>query len=124
VAGWIALGEGKNEEALKLMRAAADLEDRNEKHIVTPGRLLPARELLGDMLIEMKQPQEALKELDASRLREPNRFRNYALAARAAEAAGDTAGARKYYEKLIALANDPAAERPELKRAKLVLGAR
>ena len=124
VAGWIALGEGKNDEALKLMRAAADLEDRNEKHIVTPGRLLPARELLGDMLLEMKQPREALKELEASRAREPNRFRNYALSARAAEAAGDSAAARQYYEKLTALANDPAADRPELKRAKLVLGAR
>ncbi len=56
VAGWIALGEGKNEEALKFMRAAADLEDRNEKHIVTPGRIVPARELLGEMLLELKQP--------------------------------------------------------------------
>ena len=55
-AGWIALGEGKSEEALKFMRAAADLEDRNEKHIVTPGRIVPARELLGEMLLEVKQP--------------------------------------------------------------------
>ncbi len=55
-AGWIALGEGKSDEALKFMRAAADLEDQNEKHIVTPGRIVPARELLGDMLLEMKQP--------------------------------------------------------------------
>src|SRR4029077_10883631 len=77
-AGWIALGEGKSEEALKFMRAAADLEDRNEKHIVTPGRILPARELLGDMLLELKQPDAALKEFEASQRREPNRFRNYA----------------------------------------------
>jgi predicted Zn-dependent protease len=123
-AGWIALAEGKDEEALKFMRASADLEDRNEKHIVTPGRLLPARELLGEMLLQMKQPAAALKELEASQVREPNRFRNYALSARAAEAAGDTATARKYYEKLSALANDPAADRPELKRAKMVLGSR
>jgi hypothetical protein len=123
-AGWIALAEGKNDEALKFMRASADLEDRNEKHIVTPGRLLPARELLGEMLLEMKQPAAALKELEASQVREPNRFRNYALSARAAEAAGDTATARKYYERLSALANDPAADRPELRRAKVVLGSR
>ena len=124
VAGWIASAEGNGEEALKMMRAAADLEDRNEKHIVTPGRLLPARELLGEMLLEMKRPQDALKELEASRLREPNRFRNYALSARAAEAAGDTAAARGYYEKLVALGTDPASDRPELRRAKLVLGAK
>jgi tetratricopeptide (TPR) repeat protein len=123
-AGWIAFAEGRNEDALKFMRASADLEDRNEKHIVTPGRLLPARELLGEMLLEMKQPAAALKELEASQVREPNRFRNYALSARAAEAAGDPATARKYYQKLAALANDPSADRPELKRAKLVLGAR
>ena len=123
-AGWIAYAEGKNDEALKFMRASADLEDHNEKHIVTPARLLPARELLGEMLLEMKQPDAALKELDASRLREPNRYRNYALSARAAEAAGDTARARKYYESLSTLVNDPVADRPELRRARIVLGSR
>ena len=74
VAGWIASTQGKQDDALKLMRAAADLEDTNEKHIVTPGRIVPARELLGDMLLEMKQPALALKEYEASHLREPNRF--------------------------------------------------
>ena len=75
VAGWIAHAQGNADEALKLMRAAADLEDRNEKHIVTPGRILPARELLGDMLLELKQPAAALKEYEVSQVREPNRFR-------------------------------------------------
>ena len=123
-AAWIALAEGKNEEALKFMRASADLEDHNEKHIVTPARLLPARELLGEMLLEQKQPQAALKELEASQLREPNRFRNYALCARAAEAAGDAATARKYNEKLVALVKDVSASRPELTHARLVVGSR
>jgi len=123
-AGWIALAEGKNDEALKFMRASADLEDHNEKHIVTPARLLPARELLGEMLLELKQPQAALKELEASQQREPNRFRNYALCARGAEAAGDAAAARKYNEKLAALAKDSAANRPELVHARVVLGSR
>ena len=77
------------------MRAAADLEDRNEKHIVTPGRVVPARELLGEMLLELKQPAAALKEFEASQLREPNRFRDYAGAARAAEAAGERDKARQ-----------------------------
>jgi tetratricopeptide (TPR) repeat protein len=117
-AGWIALGEGKSEEALKFMRAAADLEDRNEKHIVTPGRIVPARELLGEMLLEVKQPQAALKEFEVSRSREPNRFRNYLGSARAAEMAGDRAQAAAYYQKLLTLAKDADTARPELVSAK------
>jgi hypothetical protein len=118
-AGWIALGEGKSEEALKFMRAAADLEDRNEKHIVTPARVVPARELLGEMLLELKQPGAALKEFEASQLREPNRFRNYLGAARAAEMAGDRAKAAAYYQKLMALAKNADTARPELAAAKV-----
>jgi tetratricopeptide (TPR) repeat protein len=117
-AGWIALGEGKSEEALKFMRAAADLEDSNEKHIVTPGRIVPARELLGEMLLEVKQPDAALKEFEASQRREPNRFRNYLGSARAAEMAGDRAKAAGYYQKLVALAKDADTARPELVSAK------
>ena len=117
-AGWIAVGEGKSEEALKLMRAAADLEDGNEKHIVTPGRIVPARELLGEMLLEVKQPDAALKEFEASQRREPNRFRNYLGAARAAEMAGDRAKAAGYYQKLLVLAKDADTARPELASAK------
>ena len=117
-AGWIALGEGKSDEALKFMRAAADLEDRNEKHIVTPGRVVPARELLGEMLLELRQPAAALKEFEASQQREPNRYRNYLGSARAAEMAGDRAKAAAYYNKLVALAKDADTARPELVAAK------
>ena len=117
-AAWITAGEGKSEEALKLMRAAADLEDKNEKHIVTPARVVPARELLGEMLLEMKQPGEALKEYEASQRREPNRFRNYSGAARAAEMSGDRTKAIAYYQKLVALAKDADTARPELVSAK------
>ena len=116
--GWIALREDKPEEALKFMRAAADLEDKNEKHIVTPGRIVPARELLGDMLIELKQPEAALKEYEASQQREPNRFRNYLGAARAAEMAGDKTKAAGYYAKLVQLAKKADTARPELATAK------
>src|SRR5947208_10410019 len=70
---WVALAQKKGDEALGLMRQAADMEDKSEKNIVTPGRLLPARELLADMLLELKRPAEALKEYEASQLREPNR---------------------------------------------------
>jgi tetratricopeptide (TPR) repeat protein len=97
LAGWIALAQKKNDEALKFMRAAADLEDRNEKHIITPGRVLPARELLGDMLMEMGQPAAALAEYETSQQREPNRLRGYYGAARAADAAGQRDKAVRYY---------------------------
>jgi len=117
-AGWIALGEGKTDEALKFMRAAADLEDKNEKHIVTPGRIVPARELLGDMLLEAKQPDLALAAFEASQQREPNRYRNYVGAARAAELSGNREKAAGYYQKLLALAKDADTPRPELASAK------
>jgi tetratricopeptide (TPR) repeat protein len=117
-AGWIALAEGKSAEALEFMRGAADLEDRNEKHIVTPGRIAPARELLGEMLLELRQPEAALQEFEASQRREPNRFRNVFGSARAAEMAGDRAKAAAYYQKLLVLAKDADTARPELTSAK------
>ena len=124
IAGWIALVQGKSDDALKFMRAAADLEDKNEKSIVTPGRVLPARELLGDMLLEMKQPAQALKEFEASHVREPNRFRGYYGAALAAEGAGDRAKAAGYYAKLMELAKKGGSNRPELARARAYVAQR
>jgi tetratricopeptide (TPR) repeat protein len=106
VNGWIAFGEGKQEEGYKLMSAAADLEDRNEKHIVTPGRVVPARELLGDMLMELKQPKLALEEYEASQKREPNRMRNLLASARAAEMSRDRAKSADYYQRLKTAAKD------------------
>jgi len=124
VAGWIAQAKGNAEQAAKLMRAAADLEDRNEKHIVTPGRIVPARELLGEMLLEQKQPAAALKEFEASQAREPNRFRNYAGSAMAAEGMGDKKKAAGYYAKLIELSKKGDGNRPELTRAKAYVAQR
>jgi predicted negative regulator of RcsB-dependent stress response len=118
VTAWAAFAQNKPDDALKLMREAADLEDRNEKHIVTPGRLLPARELLGDMLMEAGRPALALQEYEASQQREPNRFRGLAGAARAAEAAGNRDKAAAVYGKLLALAKDSDTDRPELAHAK------
>lgn len=74
-AAWAALARGTHEEALRLMRSAADIEDKAEKHIVTPGRIVPARELLGEMLLELTRPAEALTEFETSQTREPDRFR-------------------------------------------------
>jgi len=124
VAGWIALAQGKPDDAQKFMRAAADLEDKNEKHIVTPGRIVPARELLGDMLLELKQPALALKEFEASQIREPNRFRGHYGAARAAEAAGDRRKAADYYAKLMEVAKKADSSRPELARARAYVAQR
>ena len=117
IAGWLAHARGKSEEGLKLMRAAADLEDTNEKHIVTPGRIVPARELLAEMLLEQKQPEAALKELEASRIREPNRYRNYSASMQAAQMMGNQALAAEYAKTLLALAKDTDSRRPDLAQA-------
>src|SRR5262249_56725787 len=74
-AAWTAYAKGSGEEALTLMRSAADLEDKSEKSAVTPGRIIPARELLGDMLLEMNRPAEALRAFEASEKHDPTRFR-------------------------------------------------
>ena len=120
---WTSLALGKKEEALKIMRSAADAEDKNEKHIVTPGRIVPARELLGQMLLELKRPAEALKQFEASQRREPNRFHGFAGAARAAAASGNKAKAKQNYARLIELVGKGGA-RPELEQAKVFLAQR
>ena len=117
VAAWTALAQGKRDEALSLMRSAADAEDKAEKHIVTPGRILPAREMLGEMLLELGRPAEALKEFEASQVREPERFRGYYGAAQAAAKSGDTAKAKRYFVKLVAMAGQ-GSPRPELVQAR------
>jgi hypothetical protein len=114
VAAWIAQGEGRGDEALKSMRSASDLEDASEKHPVTPGQALPARELLGDLLLERNDPAHALIEYETSLGRTPGRFGGTYGAAHAAEMAGDRAKARTYYLKLEALAAHADGGRPEL----------
>lgn len=103
VAAWIALAENHAEEALQLMHAAADLEDSTEKDNVTPGSILPARELLGELLLTLDQPAAALKELEASLQRTPNRRNSISLAARAAKKAGDLPRADRYERQFQAL---------------------
>ncbi|HEX2828640.1 MAG TPA: hypothetical protein VHP37_19960 [Burkholderiales bacterium] len=103
---WIALADQRRDEALALMRTAADRESASEKSPISPGPILPARELLGDLLMELGQPAAALKEYEASQQREPNRFRGWYGAATAAAKAGDTAKARLYQAKLAALAKN------------------
>ncbi len=121
---WALRAEGKDAEALAALRAAADHEDRTEKHVVTPGPILPARELLGDLLLELNLPAEAVAQYEASIAKEPSRFRGVYGAARAAELAGDREKARKHYGHLIHQVGDGGAERPELRQAKAFMGAR
>jgi tetratricopeptide (TPR) repeat protein len=118
VEAWIALVEGRHEEALALMREAVALEDATEKHPVTPGPFVPAHELLGEMLLELDQPAAALAEFEGSHLIEPNRFRGLYGAARAAELAGEMEKARTFYEALAALGADADSERAELVAAR------
>ncbi len=120
-AAWTARAEGKTDEAVKLMRAAADAEDATEKHPVTPAPIVPARELLGDLLLDLNRPAEALAEFEASATRERSRFNGLSGAARAAELSGDLAKARTLYAKLVKLAEHADTERPELAHARVVL---
>ncbi|MGE3540761.1 MAG: hypothetical protein AB7N91_25390 [Candidatus Tectimicrobiota bacterium] len=118
---WALRAEGKAGEALSAMRAAADHEDLTEKHAVTPGPIMPARELLGDMLLEFDRPAEALEQYIASIAKEPNRFRGLYGAGLAAARAGDQTRARLYFEKLVALCTDADGSRPELAQARQAL---
>jgi tetratricopeptide (TPR) repeat protein len=121
VAAWVARAAGKNDEAVKLMRHAVALEDAAEKHPVTPGPLVPIRELLGELLLEVKQPAQALQAFEASQRSEPNRFKGLYGAARAAELAGEKEKARAFYNKLVVLAEQADSERPELDEARTFL---
>jgi tetratricopeptide (TPR) repeat protein len=123
VSAWVAQAEGRREEALRLARAGADKEDEVEKAPVTPGPLIPARELLGDLLRAQGQHAEALAAYENALRREPNRARTLHGAAAAARAAGQTEVARRYYQQLVAVM-DPASRRPELSEARAFLGDR
>jgi tetratricopeptide (TPR) repeat protein len=117
-AAWVLYAQGKHDEALKAMHAAADAEDKTEKHVVTPGPLAPARELYGEMLLDRGMAKEALAAFEATKVKEPNRFRGYLGAAQAAERLGDKAAAKANYEKLLALAAGSNSGRPELAAAR------
>jgi hypothetical protein len=118
-AAWVALATGDEAGALALMREAAMREDTTEKAAVTPGPIKPAREMLGEMLLQVKQPSAALAAFEATLKKEPNRFRAVYGAARAAQAAGNRAAARGYYAQLLTIARkgDPSG-RAELAEAR------
>jgi len=117
----LAFAEGRKDEALSLMRAAADADDAAEKSPVTPGSILPAREMLADMLLEAQQPALALAEYERSLEAAPNRFRSLAGAGSAAEQAGDASKARLYRQRLVGLSGEATPDRPEVLAAKQYL---
>jgi tetratricopeptide (TPR) repeat protein len=121
VNAWIAFQEQRQDEALQLMRASAEAEEASDKHPVTPGNVVPSRELLAEMLMELGKPAEALAEYERSLKRDPNRFRAVYGAGRAAEAAGDAQAANDYYRKLRELTAKRDSERPELAYAEAFL---
>jgi hypothetical protein len=119
--GILAHVQGDDQKAVAVVRAAADLDATMDKHPATPASVLPARELLADLLLELNQPAAALVEYRAMLSTDPNRFRSLLGEARAAKLTGDSTIAHDAYRKLVALSKPVGPERPELAEAKSYL---
>jgi tetratricopeptide (TPR) repeat protein len=121
VGAWAALAAGKKEEALRQMKLATELEDGTEKSAVTPGPLAPARELLGEMMLEMNEPAQAMEQFEATLKKDPGRFRALYGAAHAAQLSGNRDASQKYFLELLTVcsrANKPGrSELIEAQRA-------
>lgn len=115
---WMKFKTGDHENALVLMRQAADMEDKTGKHPVTPGEVIPARELLGDLLMQMNKWTDALAAFEANLATHPNRFNGLFGAGLAAERSGAFGKAKLYYGQLISIAGAGNTERAEIKTAK------
>lgn len=115
---WLAHGQGSKAEAVKLMRAAADREDRSEKHVAMENRLYPMRELLADLLLEQGEAASALSEYEASMKNAPERVRGFYGAAKAAQASGNKEKAVVYFRKLVRLTRDADGNRAEIREAR------
>ena len=118
---WILFKEGKTNEALLQMTTAVELEDKTEKSPVTPGEIIPAKESMGDMLLLMNKPKEALAAYEANLKTHPNRFNALYGAGLASELSGEAGKANFYYKQLLTVANSPNAGRPELEKARVFL---
>ena len=121
---WVLYAEGKHDDALKAMSAAADAEDKTEKHPVTPGVPKPARELYGVMLLERGMAKEALAAFEPTLKKGPNRLGAYVGAAKAAEKSGDSVKAQEYYKKVVAIAGGADKTRTEVADARAFLKKR
>src|SRR5215471_5002864 len=121
VSAWVALSEGSGEQAVQLMRSAADGEDGSVKHVSMENRLYPMRELFAELLLESGQAGPALREFEAALKENPNRYRGLYGAARAAEAAGDRQKAEAYFSKFVSVSAKADTDRPEIAQAKTFL---
>ncbi|HTV98479.1 MAG TPA: hypothetical protein VME42_20980 [Steroidobacteraceae bacterium] len=122
VLAWSALAVGNDKEALRQMELAATMEDGTEKSVMTPGPLSPSRELLGEMLLEIHEPAQALVQFQATLKKEPRRFRSLYGAARAAQLSGHGDLSQKYLAELLTVcAHSETPGRPELEEARVAL---
>ncbi|MEJ7643424.1 MAG: tetratricopeptide repeat protein [Chryseolinea sp.] len=116
--GWIAWSKGKEDDAIALMKQAADMEDATEKHPVTPGEVIPARELLGDLYLTIGQHANALNAYESDLKRHPNRFNGLYAAGMACEKLNDHTNAAKFYQNALDLTEGSSSERPEIIHAR------
>lgn len=123
IAAWTAQAEGRDADALRLMRETADREDRTEEHIMMPGRVIPVREMLGELLLDLKRPKAALAAFELSLTNDPHRFRAIYGAARAAQMSGYHERSDRYYRQLLTQTGT-VSERPEISIAKAAIAKR
>lgn len=116
IEAWIARAAGRNAEALQRMRDTADLEDRTEEHIMMPGRVIPVREMLAELLLDLRRPKDALAAFEQSLMNDPNRFRGLYGAARAAQLSKNREKADGYYKQLLTQTGT-TSKRLEIRRA-------
>jgi len=121
VAAWLDFSEDRKDSAVQLMEEAARLEESVDKNPVTPGSVLPARELLGEMLLQSGNPEKAIKAFETSLETAPNRFNSLYGAGLAAEGKGDREAARSYYDILVQISTRADGDRPELAHVHMFL---
>ena len=122
VRGLTSCAAGKPDECVAILRAAADREDATEKHAVTPGPIVPAREVLATVLLKEGKAADALRGFEAVLAKEPNRYRAFAGAMQAAERAGDAKKAAFFAERVIEQTGTADSAPPEIAEARRVLG--
>lgn len=115
---WIALAKGNPEDAIELMKKAAEMESKTTKHPVTPGEVLPANQLLGDMYLELNYPANAIRAYESDLARHPNRFNSIYGVAYASKEMGDLKKASKYFKQLVHLVGNTDSDRIEIREAK------